>query len=476
MRILIVGDSPENIGGVCNYTRPLHKSFSELGNEVHYLFSGGGYKKHYNFLFFPYLRSYNKNNNIFWHEIINSPNGVINFHKPLIDISSPSIERIFLKLITKIQPDVIHIHEMIGLSSKIISIAKEKGIKVFVTVHEYWWLCLHRVMIDYNKQICPGPIDIKKCSYCISDRYSNVKSDSKFKLALKGSLPRTFDLLLNLKTIFLNKNNQDNVAEKNLEIQNDDYNDFYKENLGFEEKLKNRLEKNLDNLNKCQNIIAVSNEVREILTKYGVNSDKIIVQHIGSEIASKKFNIPERKDISSINFGFIGGVIYYKGIHVLVEAYLKLKPEFIDKSEILIFGKYQETYKAAIDYNYGSKAGYKNIKFFGKYFSEEIKDIYTQIDIMVLPSICNDTAPQTIFESYAGGIPIIGPNIGGFPDFIEHDKNGLLFEPGDSEDLKEKMEYILENPGKIEDYRKNIPKLKTIEENAKELIELYKSI
>jgi len=38
------------------------------------------------------------------------------------------------------------------------------------------------------------------------------------------------------------------------------------------------------------------------------------------------------------------------------------------------------------------------------------------------------------------------------------------------------MEYILENPGNIEEYRKNIPKLKTIEENAKELLKIYKDI
>lgn len=477
MKILLIGDSPEYIGGVCNYTRPLHKELNLLGHEVHYLFSSGGYKKNYNYLFVSYLKSCRKSKKLFWHEIINSPNGIINFKNPLLDIDSPKIENIVETLLIKIKPDVIHINEMIGFSSKIIKIAKNNGIKVVVTVHEYWWLCLHRVMIDFNKAICNGPNDIKKCAFCVSERYIGSKVDSKIKLAIRNTNPSIFEFLLNVKNKLRRKKGDDLKDDKlNIEINDLNYTNYYREDEKFESKLYMRFEANIHNLNKSDVIIGVSNEVKQILINYGIEEKKIIVQHIGSLIATQKIEIKRENGHKRVVFGFIGGVTYYKGIHVLVEAYLKLKPEFLDKSEILIFGKYQESYKSAIDLKYGSQNGYKNIKYLGKYFAEDLKDIYPQIDIMVLPSTCNDTAPQTIFESYAAGIPIIGSNIGGFPDFIEQDKNGLLFEVGNSDDLKEKMEYILENPKKIKEYRTNIPKLKTIEENAKELIELYGSI
>lgn len=477
MRIIIVGDSPENIGGVCNYTRPLHKSLNELGYEVHYLFSSGGYKKNYNYFFVPYLKSHIKSKNFFWHEIVNCPNGIINFKNPTMDIESNNIENIFNRLILKVKPDIIHIHEMIGLSSKLIEISKKNKIKVVVTVHEYWWLCLHRAMIDHNNKICPGPNDIKKCAFCVSERYKDSKTDSKIKLAIKNTNPIVFDFLLNLKNKLKNeKKNNSSEANHSIEIRDIDYTKYYRTDEKLESQLSKRLEVNLSYLNKADVIIGVSNEVKQILINYGVNDRKIIVQHIGSLIASKKIEVKRENGHKKFVFGFIGGVTYYKGIHVLVEAYLKLSVDQKEKSEILIFGKYQEDYKSAIDLKYGSKKGYQNIKFEGQYFAQDLEKIYPQIDIMVLPSTCNDTAPQTIFESYAAGIPIIGSNIGGFPDFIEHDKNGLLFEAGNSADLKEKMEYILENPSKIEEYRINIPKLKTIEENAKELIELYNSL
>jgi glycosyltransferase involved in cell wall biosynthesis len=116
------------------------------------------------------------------------------------------------------------------------------------------------------------------------------------------------------------------------------------------------------------------------------------------------------------------------------------------------------------------------IEFTGRYRPENLPEILKQIDIMVLPSICNDTAPQTIFESFSGGVPIIASDIGGFPDFVKHDHNGLLFKPGNSGDLAAKIDLVLSNPERLVGYRKNIPRLKTITENAHELISLYSEL
>jgi glycosyltransferase involved in cell wall biosynthesis len=159
-------------------------------------------------------------------------------------------------------------------------------------------------------------------------------------------------------------------------------------------------------------------------------------------------------------------VNHYKGTHVLLEAIGKVKRNgFIVK----IFGWYNETYISDLMRGRDSLP----VVFTGRYRPEELPEILKQIDIMVLPSICNDTAPQTIFESFSGGVPIIASDIGGFPDFVHHDLNGLLFEPGNSDDLARKIDQVLNTPNVILEYQKKIPKLKTISENANELMDLY---
>jgi glycosyltransferase involved in cell wall biosynthesis len=162
-------------------------------------------------------------------------------------------------------------------------------------------------------------------------------------------------------------------------------------------------------------------------------------------------------------------VNHYKGTHILLDAIGKVKRDgFIVK----IFGWYNESYIADLMRGRDSLP----VVFTGRYRPWELPEILKQIDIMVLPSICNDTAPQTIFESFSGGVPIIASNIGGFPDFVQHDHNGLLFEAANSDDLAREIDYILDNPERIAVYKQNIPKLTTITENADELISLYSEL
>jgi glycosyltransferase involved in cell wall biosynthesis len=95
---------------------------------------------------------------------------------------------------------------------------------------------------------------------------------------------------------------------------------------------------------------------------------------------------------------------------------------------------------------------------------------------MVLPSVCNDTAPQTIFESFSGGVPIIASNIGGFPDFVLDGENGLLFEAGNGADLADKIHSVIAEPEKVCSFRSKIGRLKTIGNNAQELLSLYSDL
>src|SRR6185369_17958801 len=99
--------------------------------------------------------------------------------------------------------------------------------------------------------------------------------------------------------------------------------------------------------------------------------------------------------------------------------------------KVMIFGKFDEGYKSQL------MEGREQlpVEFTGRYVPADLPGILEQIDVMVLPSICNDTAPQTIFESYSRYVPIVASNIGGFPDFVEDRINGRLSNPADADQL-----------------------------------------
>jgi glycosyltransferase involved in cell wall biosynthesis len=472
MRILIIGDSPKVTGGVSNYTRPLFLEQKKSDIEVKYLYSASRLKADYRFFTKTKITK-----DPLWEEgvykIVNSDNLDKNYDRLELDSNSQKNDQVYEKFIQDYSPDVIHINEIIGFSTNIINIAKSKNIKVIVTVHEYWWLCPKRVMVDFNRKICPGPNDLKKCTHCISLVSKGYDSSKRKKSYLiRNQFPRLYKLLSSIKQKLKKKDIQ------KLESLN-----FGKEkvpsavNQVLKEQLSKRLNNNIQLLNRCDKIIGVSKDVKDHLVKYGVNSDIIIVQHIGSAIAEKTIIHQKKVQKNKIIIGFIGGVSYYKGVHQLVEAFISMPDEYKRKSKLEIFGNYNVNYKDSIGKNILEGETYpEKVKFYGRYVSTDIPEITNKIDIAVLPSLCADTAPQTIFESFSSQLPLIVPNVGGFPDFITHKENGLIYEASNVKSLREALMYVIDHPDKIEEMRANIPEMKTISSNTKELIKLYNEV
>jgi glycosyltransferase involved in cell wall biosynthesis len=141
-----------------------------------------------------------------------------------------------------------------------------------------------------------------------------------------------------------------------------------------------------------------------------------------------------------------------------------------------LYGKYDSNYLNSINKFLQLDMYAEKVRFHGRYNPEEVSSISNKIDMMVLPSLCADTAPQTIFESFSCGLPIIAPRVGGFPDFIIDNVNGLLYDEASVDSLKDKLMYIIDNPHQIGNFSSQIPQVKTISQNCSELLQLYKSL
>jgi glycosyltransferase involved in cell wall biosynthesis len=57
-----------------------------------------------------------------------------------------------------------------------------------------------------------------------------------------------------------------------------------------------------------------------------------------------------------------------------------------------------------------------------------------------------DNLPNVLLEAYAYGKPVIAPGHGCFPEVVKDGETGLLFAPGDVEDLREKLAWAIAHP------------------------------
>ncbi|RWX73454.1 MAG: glycosyltransferase family 4 protein [Candidatus Methanosuratincola subterraneus] len=114
------------------------------------------------------------------------------------------------------------------------------------------------------------------------------------------------------------------------------------------------------------------------------------------------------------------------------------------------------------------------VYFAGRRSHNEIPLYMNAADLFVLPSL-SEGNPTVMFEALGVGLPFVGTRVGGVPEIITSDEYGLLAEPGNPDDLAEKILVALEKEWdreKIRDYARQF----TWENIAKQVMKVYEEV
>lgn len=131
-----------------------------------------------------------------------------------------------------------------------------------------------------------------------------------------------------------------------------------------------------------------------------------------------------------IRFLFVGQLESHKGILLLLQAFTRL--DFSCELHLAGDGTLAEEIAQHIKHH-------KNVFSHGFISLEHIKRLIAQSDAVILPSLCYENSPTVIYESFQIGTPIIASRIGGIPEIVTDQVNGLLVEPGSIDSLVNAM-------------------------------------
>ena len=183
---------------------------------------------------------------------------------------------------------------------------------------------------------------------------------------------------------------------------------------------------------KLLHFIGISNE---ITNKSKLIYPKAIVQTIenGIKLRQQNSSVPNKE----YDFIIVASLEPVKNHILLFSSFKSLLPEFKNlKLLCLGSGSLMNEYISYLKDNEMTN----NVYLLGK-----VDDVYPYLqktDIFVLSSI-REGNPISILEAMNAGLPIIAPSVGGIPDIITHDKNGLLFSPESEEELTKSMKRLL---------------------------------
>jgi glycosyltransferase involved in cell wall biosynthesis len=173
-------------------------------------------------------------------------------------------------------------------------------------------------------------------------------------------------------------------------------------------------------------------EGNEYLNLGVAKSNNISVIHSGVDLncfkRSKTESNPGRNKLGispdSLVVGYVGWLIPIKGVTYLLDAMAEVVQRH-PNSLLLLVGKGDEKGEEEIKLKkQAKKLGLAdNVRFLG--WRSDVNAIMGCFDIFVLPSL-NEGMGRVLVEAMSAGLPIVASRVGGIPDLVKHEKNGLL--------------------------------------------------
>ena len=193
-------------------------------------------------------------------------------------------------------------------------------------------------------------------------------------------------------------------------------------------------------------IMVLSENVQKYF-KEKYNRDTNFIPNGVNEPEIKEANIIKEKfDLNKDNYIlFLGRIVPEKGIHYLIDAYKQI---YTDK-KLVIAGGASDTNSYYQDIKDNSKNN-ENIMFTGFIQGQELQELYSNAYIYVLPSDL-EGMPLSLLEAMSYKNCCLTSDIPECKMVMED--NGVTFKKSDVNDLKEKLQYLVDNVDVVNGYK-----------------------
>ena len=209
---------------------------------------------------------------------------------------------------------------------------------------------------------------------------------------------------------------------------------------------KKIIKKELAEYDQADFISIPSNFVKNTFIEYGVPDNKLLLNHYGYSQFFKKQTV--RKSDNIYRIVYLGTISIRKGLQYFFEAIEKLSiPK--NKYEIHLVGSVDKEFNSILN-----NFKLENCNFHGHKNHYELSDILSKFDIAVHPSLEEGMSMVTL-QLLALGIPVIATTNTGAEDLIKDGFNGYIIDIRNSNQIKEKLEFLYNNEKALIEMKNN---------------------
>lgn len=196
--------------------------------------------------------------------------------------------------------------------------------------------------------------------------------------------------------------------------------------------------------------IAVSEYYAKFMPNYlGISENKMRVVPLGINLNGYEARMPGRREPFTI--GYFARVAPEKGLHLLAEAYRRLRREGEDfpAARLEVAGYLGAEHKSYLD---GITRQMKDWGLAGEFHYRGVLDRQEKIeflrdlDVLSVPATYNEPKGIFLLEAMACGVPVVQPRRGAFTEIVEKTDGGILVEPDDPDSLADGLRTLYQNP------------------------------
>jgi glycosyltransferase involved in cell wall biosynthesis len=218
--------------------------------------------------------------------------------------------------------------------------------------------------------------------------------------------------------------------------------------------------------------------------------------------SEQNMRIPERKvhviyggiDLSSYDqapltfdppvIGYLCRMSEYFGLGLIVDAFIRLKKESkYSDLKLYLMGGYTSDDKPFVKKMLTKLTEEGIIKDVTVFDSFDIKyrlEFLKSLSLLSVPVPGGEAFGAYLVEALAAGVPIVQPNVGGYPEFIEATGGGILYEPNDPEHLAAALSSFLDDPERVRSMGKQGREIVldrfSMQNMATNILEVYKNV
>jgi glycosyltransferase involved in cell wall biosynthesis len=329
------------------------------------------------------------------------------------------IEDSFGRFVAQVKPDLIHVQHVMALSAGLLRLARQAGVPVVLTLHDYWFICGNSQLIWPDTQTCRGKAWGMNCVRCAA--------------AARFPSPLVLWLRPALAPLFL-------------------YRDWVVRRAALQ----------------ASQFLAPSRFLINQYVAAGFPAERFLYLENGLPTEAIR-RISWRPADGPLRVTFLGSLAWQKGVHILAQAFNGLPPGAARLriwGDLAVFPAYVDQVRHLLTH--------PDAQLMGRIANERVGEVLADSDVMVVPSLWYENSPVVIQEARAAGVPVVAADHGALAEKVRHGVDGLSFPPGDVDALRRTLQRMLDEPDLLPHLRANIPAPMDMSEHTWRLEEIYR--